>query len=200
MIAGLPFFCLYTFVALINILFACTGAETEWESGANIFLGILMMIGIGVREETLYRGIVTNALALKYANSVVGIYITVFVSGVLFGSLHMYNMISGVSFTGALTQSLGAMGIGILFSAIYLRGGNIWFLIITHAIIDFSGLFESTFLVSELTEVQQMDNLPVNGAYIMVPVCIIVSVFLVRKKKQPEILDRIAKLRAELIG
>ena len=39
--------------------------DTTWKSDLEIFYGILMLIGIGIREEILFRGFITNAIALK---------------------------------------------------------------------------------------------------------------------------------------
>ena len=71
-----------------------------------------MLIAIGYREEILYWGVITNAIARKYANSAKGIWIMGLSSNTLFGAMHMGNILHGASFQSALIQSFSAIGTG----------------------------------------------------------------------------------------
>ena len=195
--AGWGYLAFYLVVAGLSIFTAAIKADTQWESFANFILGILMMIGIGIREEFLFRGIIGNTLALKYLKTTTGLWITLIVSSLLFGFVHMFNVLSGVTLNGAFVQSLGAAGVGLIIMAIYLRGGNIWFVALAHAVVDFAGLFESTFIVSEVTEAEQMSNLSSIGPFILIPTGIVIALFLFRKSKRQEVFDRFDALRTK---
>jgi membrane protease YdiL (CAAX protease family) len=119
--AALPLFLSVGFVMVGQLVLLGRNPATEWKSGLEIFSGILTILGIGIREEILYRGVNANAIARKYGNTAKGLWITALCSGALFGAIHLPNVFHGVSFTGALMQSISAFTGGVLFCAIYLR-------------------------------------------------------------------------------
>lgn len=59
-------------------------------------------------------------------------------SMVIFGLLHMTNMISGMDFSAALDQSLKAMPMGLIAGLIYLRTRVLLPLLLWHASVDFT--------------------------------------------------------------
>lgn len=195
--AGMLYLILYGLLLVMNILYLRSEPGNQWQTLPNILIGVLVMIGIGIREEVLFRGLVANALALRYGRSAKGIWAAAVLSGVMFGALHMLNLNAGVRPINALIQSIGASGIGIIFAAIYLRGGNIWVLILIHSLIDAASLFESTFIVSTLSHSDQMNEL--SGLVLIgtVPIALLLSAFLFRKSKRPAILERLDGLRAK---
>ena len=96
---------------------------------------------------------------------------------------------------GLIAQILGAFTAGLFFTAVYLRSGNIWALILLHALEDSVGLFESTFTVTTVTKYDQVSNLNVGGTILMACVHICLALFLLRKSKQPAIFARLEQLR-----
>ena len=118
---------------------------TDWKSGPEIFLGVLMLIGVGFREEILFRGVITNAIARKYANSKKGLWITVLSAGAMFGAMHIANVFHNVSFEGALLQALSSFGSGVYYCAVYLRSGSIWGVAILHSLLDAAGAADVLF-------------------------------------------------------
>ena len=167
----------------------------QWQTTPAILLGILHMIGIGVREEVLYRGIIANALTLKYAKDKKSLWFTVTVSGLVFGGMHISNIFFGVELMGLLAQIVAACGAGMLFTAIYLRGGNIWVLMLIHAIIDATPSLKSTFMVTAATRVDMVSQQNPWGAVINVCMHTCLVLFLLRKSKQPAIFARLEQLR-----
>lgn len=198
--AGMGFFIFYCSGLVVSTIVALLDKNTQWQSAGTIALGVLILLGIGIREEFLYRGIVQNALALKYAKSAKGIWFTVIVSAVLFGAIHMQNMLGseGTDFVPTLTQSIGAGSIGMMFGAVYLRGGNIWFMVLLHAIIDASPFFEALFFKSNMNETDAINQINPMAALIIVPLMVGVTLFLLRKSQHPEILGRMERLRNSL--
>ena len=66
LIAGMFLIVMHTAI-LFLFLFDAFDKGAQWQTTPAIFWGILHMIGIGVREEVIFRGIIGNTLALKYA-------------------------------------------------------------------------------------------------------------------------------------
>jgi membrane protease YdiL (CAAX protease family) len=167
----------------------------QWQTTPAILLGILHMIGIGIREEVIFRGIIANSLAMKYATDKKGLWFAVIVSSVLFGCIHVTNLFVGVEPTGLIAQIIGSAAIGLFYTVIYLRGGNIWVPILIHAFQDSSVLFKSLFTVTTVTEVDQMSSTNLSSGFIMIGVCVALSMFLLRKSKQPAVFARLEQLR-----
>lgn len=195
--AALGVFCVYLLFAVLVVADALDSPDVAWKGWDRILLGVVMLLGVGLREDLIYRGIVQNALAIKYAKSARGIWLTVAVSSAAFGLLHFFNMLSGVTFGAACVQVMGAAGMGAVFGAIYLRGGNIWVPVLLHALVDFIGLFQSAFTTNAGTEIDKINSLDISGLYAMVPLLILLTVFLLRKSKHAEILERMEALRAK---
>ena len=192
-----PFFLTVIF-KLIEMLL---DPATPWKSGAEILLGVLMLIAVGYREEVFYRGVITNAIARKYADSARGIWITVLSSSALFGAMHMGNVLHGASFQSALIQSFSAIGTGAFFCAVYLRSGSIWGVAWLHTLVNAAGAFEALFTNSGGDLADVVNSLSGYGLVetIITVFDFIIVAFLLRKSKRQRILDRIQKLNEELI-
>jgi membrane protease YdiL (CAAX protease family) len=195
LIAGISFIVLYSIPLADGFLQAYIHPETQWQTQAVILLNILSMIGVGIREEVIFRGIIANSLAMKYATDKKGLWFAVIVSSVLFGCIHVTNLFVGVEPTGLIAQIIGSAAIGLFYTVIYLRGGNIWVPILIHAFQDSSVLFKSLFTVTTVTEVDQMSSTNLSSGFIMIGVCVALSMFLLRKSKQPAVFARLEQLR-----
>jgi membrane protease YdiL (CAAX protease family) len=131
--------------------------EANWKPWYLVVYGVFSVVGVGVREECIFRATIQNILAKKYANSVNGIWITAIVSALIFGLTHVTNVLFGVEPLAVLTQVLSAACLGILLGAVYLRSGSIWALILIHTLIDIAGLAGSTFLyISDIEDLNQL--------------------------------------------
>ena len=184
-------------ILVISQVMNSTNPDTTWKSDLEIFYGILMLIGIGIREEILFRGVITNAIAMKYASSTKGLWITVLSAGAMFGAVHLSNVFTGASFTGALVQAIGCAGGGALLCAIYLRGGSIWVVALLHSLRDTPGFVDMLFInalenqsASEIISGYDLTAIPV------IAVDLLLAAFLLRKSKRQKIFDRIQKLKS----
>lgn len=169
--------------------------HAQWQTTPVIIVGLLHMLGVGVREEVIYRGIIANSLALKYATEKKGLRLTVIVSALVFGLIHITNIFHGVGLVGLLAQMISAFAGGLMFTAVYLRGGNIWVLMIIHALIDSAGMFVSTFTVTTVTKAETVSGFNPLGAVVLVCLYSCLAMFLLRKSKQPAIFARLEQLR-----
>lgn len=132
--------------------------EVTWNPWYLILFGVFSVVGIGIREECIYRAIIQNIVAKKYANSVKGIWITALVGAAVFGLTHVSNIFFGMDLFVAIDQVVSATVIGLLFGAVYLRSGSLWTLIFIHTLTDITGLAKSTFLqnISDMENMNQM--------------------------------------------
>jgi membrane protease YdiL (CAAX protease family) len=118
-----------------------------------ILYSLFSILGVGIREECIYRGTVQNIVAKKYANSVKGIWITAIVGAFIFGIMHAGNFFTTTTNPSAIVvQIFSAMFTGLVFGAIYLRSGSLWALILIHTLTDMASLSKSTFLDSTLNQ------------------------------------------------
>ena len=194
LIAGM--FLLILHIALFLLfLFDAFSKGAQWQTAPAILLGILHMIGIGIREEVIFRGVIGNTLTLNYATDKKGLWFAVIVSGLVFGGVHINNIFFGVKLLGLFAQIVSACGAGLLFTAIYLRGGNIWILMLIHAIVDAGALLESTFTITAVTAVDEVSSQNPFGAVIVVCMHICLTLFLLRKSKHPAVFARLEQVR-----
>lgn len=125
--------------ALINVFNPGFGAGSVETLIAVILLGF----SIGLCEEVLFRGILISNL-MKLIKNKDKIFIIVIAQALVFGLIHIANAIFGADPVSTLLQVFYAIGLGILFGAIYLRTGNLWAPIISHSVIDIFALVNTS--------------------------------------------------------
>jgi membrane protease YdiL (CAAX protease family) len=194
-------FLFYGFLLFFQVGAKISDPATPWKSELEIFQGILLLLGIGIREEVLFRGVITNAIARKYGSTTKGLWITALSTGAIFGAMHLSNVFYGVSFAGALTQAVGCIAGGVLYCAIYLRGGSIWVVALLHSLKDTPALLETYFTNfannATAAEVDMMSSYrPDLTNVIVFVVQVLLAAFLLRKSKQKKIFDRIEQLKS----
>lgn len=93
-------------------------------------------IGNRFFEETASKGLVMSGMLLKWKRTVRGRICIVFISGILFGTLHILNVIFNGNIIACIWQSLYSSAFGVFLAAIYLHSNNIVLCMIFHAIWD----------------------------------------------------------------
>lgn len=132
---------LYT-VAGLEMLILSMGQPLQ--SGGQILVFILCMAAVGLTEELAFRGLMTGMIYEKYGKSPAGVWLSVVVSGLIFGAMHLTNAFAGdVSLTGVLIQMVVAAVLGMCLGAVYLRGGNLWSVAAIHGFMDLCALLDS---------------------------------------------------------
>jgi membrane protease YdiL (CAAX protease family) len=163
--------------------------ETSWQKAAGIILGTVNILGIGFREETLFRRVIGNNLGIACEKDLRGVWKAVIISGLIFGLSHLTNIFSGVNPARALIQVASACAIGMYYTAVYFRGGNLWSLVLIHCLTDAGGLFRSAFTTAETT-VGVINNRSITGM-VMIPIYLGITVFLLRKKKMDAVFENL---------
>lgn len=138
----------FSFAVLIHLIRSLYGHTlAELRPVGDIFLFVLFVTFIGIAEEVVFRGVIAESMLRTFGNDEEGKHFAALVSGIIFGMVHLQNMINA-DVLGVLVQSVGATVLGILFAEIYYYFRSLKSTIILHAGIDFLaalefGLFES---------------------------------------------------------
>lgn len=123
-------------VILINIYFNYSTLETI--NYPNLINLLLYCTFIGIGEEFLCRGFLQNEFIERFGDSKQHILLSILFSSLIFGLMHISNVLTGQSLFETIMQVLQATSIGILFGSIYYKSKNIWSVIFLHGLYDFS--------------------------------------------------------------
>lgn len=154
------------------------------KSAAEIVQFILFMLFIGMTEEFVYRGIITDSLLAKYDETGKGLASAIIISGVLFGLSHLTNIVGADDVFAVLQQVIQTCFLGALLAAVYFRSRCIWAPVFLHALFDFAtdsacGLFaERTLGAPGETNSSIWVNLAIVALYL------VVTLFILRRKKR----------------
>ena len=103
-----------------------------WFAGFCIFVGVF--------EECVFRGIVFPLLAGCFSSDKKGLIKTFFISSVIFGGMHLFNIFAGAGIGPTLLQAGYSTLIGGLCAFALMKTKNILFPAFVHGLYDFCGL------------------------------------------------------------
>ena len=107
-----------------------TGHDTF---GAPTFATVCTALAAGCCEETAFRGLALSYLMRQWKDEK-HIVISVILTSVIFGAVHMINASGDVTAARIVFQAVSAIGSGIFYAVLYLRSGNLVFPIAAHTI------------------------------------------------------------------
>lgn len=190
----------FVFMILFNA-FAIMGAITlSMENGGEFhyqpiaFINVLIAsLAIGIVEEFSFRGLVFGGLLQKLGNSKKNIILSAFLSGLIFGVMHVFEAV----FTGGVTdmasaatavlKTVQAGAFGIVLAFIYYKTRNIYAVATLHALDDFLLLFAGTFNGGERGSYVTTDNAGTAiVAYIVFTLIVVPSIVRCIKNTTPE--------------
>ncbi len=103
---------------------------------SSIAIALIRAMAPGFGEEIMYRGLgVANYM--RKIKSKGQIKVIFWLSSIVFGLIHLGNLMSGGDPKAVVIQAFYAIGVGMLFGAVYLRTGNLWPTILGHWSVDF---------------------------------------------------------------
>jgi hypothetical protein len=103
-----------------------------------IFNVALYCLFIGIVEEFLCRGWILNEFLERYSENRKEICLSIFFSALIFGLIHLTNVGTTASIAEVLVQVMNATAGGIFLALVYYKTKNIWIVVTSHAIWDFS--------------------------------------------------------------
>ena len=125
----------FILVVLAQTLLAASvnGYEVNFTVASVVY--VPAMISVGVTEEIMARGLIGETFLEHFGTARAGAIKAAVASGVIFGAMHLTNAMDGRLPETMLQVCLCVTG-GILYGAIYFRGGNIWSIAIIHGLND----------------------------------------------------------------
>lgn len=173
-----PFMCIYYAYIMIQTL---VWGELHVPSIAGVFTAMIA----GTVEETAFRALPISLMMRNWKDTK-KIPVIITISAVCFGLMHALNTLNGAPVPITIVQVIGAGLMGVLFSAVYLRCGNILPVMIMHGLTDYICFMDRT-QISEggtMTASLSVEN------FLDLGVCIIIAaigLYLVRPSKRAEI-------------
>lgn len=183
---GMPVAAFPIIMSTLAIILSISTSEGETLPFGQIIVFVLFVICVGIAEELIFRCCIVNILARKYLKNSKGIYCTVFLSGLIFGMAHLVNILSGLKVSSVIIQSILAIVVGWLYSAIYIRTKNIWLLAFIHALNNFGALLNSGVYGVETVYSAIAQYSPIK--LISIIIYLIPILYIIRKSKSDEIL------------
>lgn len=116
------------------------------------FINLLFLtIFIGIAEEFLCRGWLQNEFIERYGDTKKHIILSIFFSSLIFGLLHLTNLMAGQDLLTTIVQVIQATAAGLLLGSIYYKTKNIWAVISLHSIYDFCLMLGDLNLIKDCT-------------------------------------------------
>lgn len=130
---GMPILVI-SLIVLVGNLLGLVGSEVNIPNLCSL---IILAITVGMAEEFFFRGFIQNEITDIYGNNRKQVIISVVISGVIFGLVHISNIFSQDVIT-TLMQVLQASALGILLGSVYFITKNIWAVVFLHGFYDFA--------------------------------------------------------------
>jgi len=162
------------FLPVLMVIFQFNKLQLSNSTQILIFAALAAMTGFA--EETVFRGIPIYALHSKgYMRAAV-------FSSLIFGLVHLLNLLQGANLLATIGQVIFAFLIGFAFAAPLIFTGTIWPIIIFHAIQDFIAFWTTGGVTNTAPPTISDVVLPI---IIMLPVAIY-SIWLIHRRDQAQ--------------
>ena len=155
----------------------------EIKTGLPLAAAFVIGFAPGLYEEVVLRGSALSNMIYWWKDKPNPVLRSLVVSSLIFGALHLINL-SHAGVAETLMQVGYAAGAGFLFGAAYLRSRNIVGPVICHAIVDITA---SIFTLPE--NAPEVIPFTIATSIIITVGGILIGLWLIRKEKQPEILE-----------
>lgn len=136
---------LFSLVTEIMLLLDPGAGAVKIAPAGDIAWFVLAIILIGFTEEIFFRGIISNVFWKKWAKNPAGVWASVVCTGMIFGLMHLFNIVSGYDpatgwqlgyVVGPMIQAVAACFMGMTITTIYYRTRNLWVVILLHIFIN----------------------------------------------------------------
>ncbi len=142
---GVPIIVLSLIMLFVNIPEAISSNLNVY----NLISLVFYCVSIGFFEEIVYRGIIEGELLERFSNTKIQAFISIGISALIFGIVHITNMFYGQDLFTTIMQVIQTISIGILFGSIYYVTRNIWSLIFLHGFYDFAVILSDVNLIKD---------------------------------------------------
>ncbi len=183
---GWPFFALALFLLLIN------GISLKSFDFPNFFSMFLLVFFVGIYEELLCRGWLLNSFVRTHNKKYSQVILSVILSALIFGSMHIVNALVGQSLFETCMQILQATAMGFFLGGVYYRTKNIYSVMFLHGFFDFAVMIGEMNMLRDCTNgavthgifvYQTLSSLFISLMYICWGICVL------RRDKVDPLLD-----------
>lgn len=128
-------------VALANFPFFCLadGSLTIAVDAGGFALFVLYCLGVGLFEETAFRGFVFPLILGKTADKKYGVTIAVLASSAVFALVHLFNLFQGAGVGATLMQVGYTFLVGCMCNVILIATRSLAMPVLVHALFDVGG-------------------------------------------------------------
>lgn len=124
-------------VFLVIVLNIWNNTQNVISGGLELFIpSLLIALSAGIFEEFLVRGLFFSGILNLFQNNSFKLLLTSLISSILFGLLHLINLIHN-PVNAILQQVFYATILGLIFSIIRIVSNSLWLPVLIHALIDF---------------------------------------------------------------
>ncbi len=109
------------------------------EEPAGIIIYAAVCVSVGLFEEMAFRGCIFMAVLGRKGKRTVDVFWAIVISSVIFGIVHLLNIIAGAGIGSVVLQVGYSFLIGGMCSVILVKTANIWYCVILHAVYNFAG-------------------------------------------------------------
>ena len=153
---------------------------------------LLLSVFVGIYEELLCRGWLQNTFVRGHNKKYGQVLLSIALSSLIFGLMHIVNALGGQSLFETLMQILQASAMGFYLGAIYYRTKNIFAVMFIHGFWDFA------ILISDMDNLRSCTNGAVTNEIFRYSVTvsgiisvlyIVMALYILRKEKVNPLLD-----------
>lgn len=182
---------------VLEFLFFACAKQIQTSLWIDFFVMWITQVTTGIWEEATSRGIVMSGMLMKWKDAVRGRILTVLISGLLFGSLHVLGVIYGNNIMDCLWSGLYTFCWGMFVAAIYMVSDNLLLVMGIHTIWDIV-VKVPVYFISEYNKSAMLTGIYVGQDIIQLGVMPIVAILIcIFIKKENKCLGGIEK--AELV-
>lgn len=136
--------------AVVVLVCLVSNTPASEDAAARLLGYFILCISIGLFEESLFRGVVLEALARKLGGTRKGVVGAVLCSALIFGVAHVIPYIVGGNYdvsgvVQALLKVVQSGAFGVLLATLYLQNKNLWSIVLVHALSDFFPMMTQIF-------------------------------------------------------
>jgi membrane protease YdiL (CAAX protease family) len=122
------------YIVTVNFYVSSGTFDLELSDIQRAALLSVRMMSTGLFEEVVFRGTVLTAMLLAWGTTRKGVVMSLVVSSLLFGGLHLLNATTGAPATKVVANSIYTCLTGLLFGGIAIRCHSFWPAVLLHGV------------------------------------------------------------------
>lgn len=130
------------FIISINnfpVIAFLNGRATLSDPMYRVFLFFIECLSTGFFEEIIFRGVLLVFLLKALSHLKNGVLLSIILSSLIFGFIHIFNLFSGASFGDTILQIGYSFLVGMMWAVMFLKTKNLWLTMLLHATFNFFG-------------------------------------------------------------